>query len=110
MRTPGVLTCDVCGAAIKVEAQRIRLYVPLTADLRARVLAELPALPIQMGAVLGLQTQQMPSHWEVDVCGCIVGLLPMLPDILAREVAREIAKHSARQSAALEPLHRLDDL
>jgi hypothetical protein len=111
MRTPGVLTCDLCGAVIKDEQRRIHLHVPLTADLLERVFAELAAPPVASGAVMAITTMRRPpSHWEVDVCGCILGLLPMLPDIVTREVTRELANQQEHRAAALEPLRRLDDL
>jgi hypothetical protein len=83
----------------------------MTEDLVARVQAEMATPPRQPGAFLHLLHSLMPSsHWEIDVCGCLLGLVPMLPEVVARDVQRVLKEKEELRAAAAAPLHRLEDL
>jgi hypothetical protein len=110
MRVPGVLHCDLCGEVIADETRLIKITVPLTADLRQRILAHLEQLrPPILGAVLAIFPIPIPTHWTLETCGCVIGILPMLAERVADAVRHSIAIREAAMDPAA-PIARLEDL
>lgn len=112
-RTPGTIYCDLCGAVVADERRLIKILVPLTEEMRTTIYEQFikPKLAEAgpFGAVLKLSgAVTIPDHWPLEACGCILGLVPMLPDLVTRDVGAEIRKKQARADAS--PLKAWSDL
>jgi hypothetical protein len=109
VRIPGLLKCDLCGEIIANERRAITITVPLPDELRHAVLAEMQRVPVFGGVLNLLPVRPAPTHWTLEVCGCVIGLLPVIAERLTDAVRQSIA---VRQAQIVDPqaVSRLEDL
>lgn len=114
MRIPGTIKCDLCGEAIEHESRAVKINVPLPAELRAQIAEQVRKNPPAiLGNVLNLSIpieRIVPDSWTLEACGCVIGILPMLPEKVAEDVAHTLALNERRRQAQLAQVSRLEDL
>jgi hypothetical protein len=116
MQIPGTYACDLCGHPIAHESRMIRINVPLTDEMKAQIRAFLEAHPPSPPNIAGVlllpivpTAFMVPDTWTLETCGCVLGFLPMLPEVVAKDVRRLYEQRAARKKGA-EPIHKLEDL
>jgi hypothetical protein len=115
MRIPGRIECDLCGQPIESEARMIRINVPLTEQIKNSIrqyLEKHPPSPPNIGGVLLMPILptafMVPDNWTLETCGCVIGLLPMLPEVVAKDVLRTYEQRAERKEP--KPLSGWEDL
>ena len=115
MIVPQKIFCTLCTNEIKDGAPVIQIPVPVSATLRKELVAyveqqilskRVPQSPIS--AMLAGADAMVPTMWKVEVChGCLFGLMPDLPKVVAAEIRERLAnsmKARERNEAVLREI------
>lgn len=108
MREPGKILCDICGAEIRNLNRAIQIAVPLTDELRKPIIESIERAMPKGGLMIVPIDHLVPRKWTLEACGCVLGLLPQLPELVAADVRRHLEKrHEAEAEATVGSLEDL---
>lgn len=114
MRFPGTIKCNLCGEEIAHEKRVIKLTVPITEALRQEIVTTLRKDPPQIhGKVLDLPVpleHLVAPEWTLELCGCVIGIIPQLPGIIATDIRHSIKLRERQAELAKATIERIDDL
>lgn len=100
MRIPEKLLCDICGGEIKNHNHAIKISIPMTEELRQPIVDALEkSTPPGFLRIVPV-SHTVAHHWTLETCGCVLSMLPMLAELVAKDIQRTLQAREKQAAGA----------